>query len=112
MARADVYLLPRAVYTGTDEPLTIRDPIYPRKSEVHVGSVFSFHGHRQERVTHWVVEAIYTVATSESGRVVESYVANVRMMADILTLRCEETREVRRLRFSWLSVSAAWRLEA
>jgi hypothetical protein len=106
----NVYDLPRAVYTGTDTPLKVSDPIYPRKAEVGVGSKFSFHGHLQDHVTIWRVEAIYTTSSSESGREVESYVAHVKLLDDVMVLRCEETRESRRRRFRHLSYSAAWRM--
>jgi hypothetical protein len=103
--------MPLGVYTGTAKPITVLDPIYPRKSEVHVGSQFSFHGHRLGRPVHYTVEAIYTIGLSESGRPVEMYTAHVKYLNDLVMLRCEETRQSISRTFKWLSVSSAWRLE-
>jgi hypothetical protein len=104
-------VVPRGVYTGTDEPLTVRDPIYPRKSEVRIRSIWTFHGHRRDIVTTWIVEAIYTYSYSESGVLTENYAAHVKYVDDVVVLRSEATREVIERRFSWLSISAAWRLK-
>lgn len=103
--------LPRGVYTGTAQPLTVIDPIYPRKSEVSRGSWFSFHGHRNPRSTLWIVEDIITLCKSESGRFIESSVHNVRMLDDVVVLRCEGPFQKKRITFRHLSYSAAWRLE-
>jgi hypothetical protein len=104
--------LPRAVYIGTDDPITIKDRFYPRKSEVRRGSVFEFHGHSVEEPVEYIVEDIFTLQTSESGRAVEASVHNVRLLDDIVILRCEKPFMKRRMRFRWLSISAAWRLSA
>lgn len=108
---SDVYNLPLAVYTGTAEPLASRDLIYPRKQDIGVGSRFSFHGHRQDSPSEWVVEAIYTESFSESGRQIESYVAIVKLLDDRVVLRCEETGVARSVQCRHLSYSAAWRLK-
>jgi hypothetical protein len=108
---AQVYNLPRTVYVGTDEPLSTNDPIYPRKTQVKVGSVFSFHGHRQSKITTWIIEAIYTETLNESGKWVEHYLAHVKTKDNVVVLRCEETRQTKRIMFSWLAISAAWRLK-
>lgn len=107
---AEVYDLPRAVYTGTHEPLAIRDPIYPRKAEVHRGSRFTFYGHSIDEPTEWIVEDIINESRDETGRVRHS-VYNARTSGDWVLLRNDRTRETRRLRFRWLSISAAWRLK-
>jgi hypothetical protein len=106
----DVFSLPRAVYTEATEPMTIKDPIYPRKAEVHKGSCFKFYGHSIENPTTWIVEDITTLSKDERGWLQHS-VYNVRTSKDILTLRCESPWERRRLTFGWMSISAAWRLE-
>jgi hypothetical protein len=105
-------VVPRGVYTGTDEPLTVRDPIYPRKSEVRIRSIWTFHGHRQSKPTTWIVEAIYTHSYNEAGVPTENYVTNVKYTDDTVILRSEETRQTIDRRFSHLSNSAAWRLKA
>lgn len=106
-----IYNLPLAVYTGTHEPMSIRDPIYPRKSEVHCGSVFMFHGHSVEYPTLWTVQEIFTLYSSESGRTVQSSVYNVRLLDDIVVLQCDRPFQQKRIIFRTLSYSAAWRLE-
>lgn len=103
--------LPRAVYTGTDEPLTIRDPIYPRASEVHVGSRFGFYGHSVEKPEIWIVEQIINESRDEWGAVRHS-LAHVKRIGDRLLLRNDRTRETVWRRFVYLSTSAAWRLES
>lgn len=109
MAIADLYNLPLGVYTGTSEPITIIDPIYPRRREVHRGSRFMFHGHSVDEPTEWIVEDIITENGSGNDRV-RSSVNNVRRIHDIVWLRCDRPFQRKRLRFIWLSNSAAWRL--
>jgi len=107
---SDVYNLPLAVYTGTAEPIAIKDPIYPRKTEVHRGSRFSFHGHTVEEPLMYTVENIITVTGKGRNRV-RSSIDDVRMLDDIVELRCEKPFRKTSITFRWLSVSAAWRLE-
>lgn len=105
----DVYNLPRGVYTGTAAPVAIKDPIYPRKAEVHRGSKFVFCGHSVDEPTIWIVEDIITVTGKGRDRV-RSSVDNVRMLDDIVELRRERPFLKKRIRFRTLSYMAAWRI--
>src|SRR3954470_2982282 len=108
---SEVRNLPRGVYTGTDEPVVVRDPIYPRKSEISCGAVFMFHGHRVDYPTLWRVQSIWTISRSESGHLTESSVHNARLLDDIAVLQCDRPFQEKRITVRTLCVTAAWRLE-
>src|SRR3954471_17545104 len=110
MKFSEVHNLPRGAYTGTDYPVVVRDPIYPRKSEISCGSIVMFHGHRVDYPTLWRVQAIYTISKSESGRITESSVHNARLLDDVAVLQCDLPFQQKRITVRTLCVTAAWRL--
>lgn len=85
------------------------DPIFFHKSQIKVGSHFLHFGRRMPR-TNWIVQRIWTFQKEKYGRV-RSYVTDVRTLNDILEMRCEETGEIRSVRFGYISYSAIWRLQ-
>ncbi len=93
-----------------DAPIVVyTDPVFFHKTQVHVGSRFLHLGRRAPR-TNWIVQRVWTFSSEKYGRV-RQYVANVRKLDDILEMRCEETGEIRTVRFIYMSYSAIWRLQ-
>jgi len=105
-----VHNLPRAVYTGTAEPVVITDPVFFHKTQVHCGSRFQFYGRTiKGHPTTWVVEQIWTV-TGHGRDKIKSSIYDVRTLDDILEMRCEETLQRRNMQFKYMSYSAIWRI--
>ena len=95
----DVSRVPIEVFT---------DPIFFHKSQIKVGTVLRHLG-RKNPNTIWIVERIWSLRHTQHGWV-KSSVAMTIKLDDLLDLRCEQTNEVRTLRFSYMSYSAIWRL--
>jgi hypothetical protein len=84
------------------------DAVFFHKSQVKTGSRFICFG-RTNFHTTWVVNSI-THIFSEKRRMFQTKTAFVYALKDIVELRCEETGEFKKLRFSYLSYSAIYRL--
>jgi hypothetical protein len=103
--------LPRAVYTGTDEPIKIKDPIYPRTNEIRRGSRLKFYGHSVENPQLWTVEDIISISKDERGEWLKHSVTPARTLRDIVVLRCDKPWKRTSLTLKWIVTSAAWRLD-
>ena len=106
-----VYNLPRSVYKGTAPALKLRNPYYPYKQDVKNGTVFIFHGHRDDKPSEWTVINVIHITHNEYGKQIQHDLNEVKSVRDIVEMVCDRPfRKIARS-FLYISENARWRIK-